>query len=243
MQTILLTGAASGLGASFLYHFSILPNIRIIAIDLHPITSHKTTLPENTTIQTRVVDISSPSSISTFAASLKNVPIHLLIHSIGIRGLVPSLITANPNDVAIAETWQAMDLATMMSTFQVNTAGTFLLLQALLPNLLSNPTPSKVVIMGSRMGSLSYNTTGGAYAYRASKAALNAIVKSFSIDVPEVVFTIFHPGRVETGLVQIKEEGAISADESVKEMMQVIDPLEKNDSGQFYDRFGEAIGW
>lgn len=90
---------------------------------------------------------------------------------------------------------------------------------------------------------MGYNTTGSAYAYRASKAALNAIIKSFSIDVPEVVFTILHPGRVESGLVMCKEEGAISAEESVRTMVPLIGGFGKEDSGRFMDRFGERIEW
>ena len=87
------------------------------------------------------------------------------------------------------------------------------------------------------------NTAGGGYAYRASKAALNAIIKSFSIDVPEVIFTVIHPGRVETGLVASREEGAIEANESIKDMLRIIDKLTKEDSGRFYDRFGDPIVW
>lgn len=90
---------------------------------------------------------------------------------------------------------------------------------------------------------MGYNTTGSAYAYRASKAALNAVVKSFSIDVPEVIFTVLHPGRVESGLVMCKEEGAISAEESVGVMVPLIERLDKTCSGTFMDRFGEKVEW
>jgi NAD(P)-dependent dehydrogenase (short-subunit alcohol dehydrogenase family) len=52
-------------------------------------------------------------------------------------------------------------------------------IQTFLPHLSPG---AKVVVMSSRMGSIASNTTGGGYAYRASKAAVNAIVKSFSVD-------------------------------------------------------------
>lgn len=90
---------------------------------------------------------------------------------------------------------------------------------------------------------MGYNTTGSAYAYRASKAALNAIIKSFSIDVPQVLWVIMHPGRVESGLVMCKEEGAISAEESVGCMVPLIEGFGKGDSGRFLDRFGGTIEW
>lgn len=97
--------------------------------------------------------------------------------------------------------------------------------------------------MSSRMGSMSSNVSGAGYAYRASKAALNAVVKSFSLDVPEVTFVLNHPGRVETGLVRCKEEGAISAEESVKGLAVLIEKWDRSDSGKFYDRFGDVIVW
>lgn len=140
-----------------------------------------------------------------------------------------------------------MDAATMLRTYEVNAVGTFTLLKHLIPLLRRDAArPPRVVAMSSRMGSISYNTTGGAYAYRASKAALNAIMKSFSIDVPEVCFAGVHPGRVETGLVKTREEGAITTQESVGTMVDVIERLGSEGglkSGCFVDRWGKAIGW
>ena len=129
-----------------------------------------------------------------------------------------------------------------METLHVNAIGTFLLLEAMMPQLRHDGHP-KVIIMGSRMVSIGHNTTGGAYAYRASKAALNAIVKSFSGDVPEVVFVIVHPGQVESGLVSVKEDGPISAEESVSDMLKLIERLGKENSAKFMDRFGVEVPW
>jgi NAD(P)-dependent dehydrogenase (short-subunit alcohol dehydrogenase family) len=241
MPTILISGAASGLGKAFLDILLRRADCEVIAIDRSPI---RHVVHER--LRTFEVDVSSPYSIKAFAQQIYDTPVHLFIHSVGIRGLAPLTEAAHPQDVAAAETLEVMDIDTMMRAFQINAAGTFLIIQALLSNFIlasSKANPTKVVIMGSRMGSISYNTTGGAYAYRASKAGLNAIVKSLSIDVPEVIFTVLHPGRVETGLVKCREEGAIEAEESIEEMMEVIERLADADSGKFYDRFGKAIGW
>ncbi|KAK5144086.1 hypothetical protein LTR16_012827, partial [Cryomyces antarcticus] len=81
-----------------------------------------------------------------------------------------------------------MDVETMTQALQVNVVGSFLLMRALVPNL-GKAKGARCVVMGSRMGSVGANDDGGAYAYRASKAGLNALVKSFAIDVPDVVFT------------------------------------------------------
>jgi NAD(P)-dependent dehydrogenase (short-subunit alcohol dehydrogenase family) len=247
MPTILISGAASGIGLAFLKTYAKDPKNYIIAIDRAPI--QLSNLPNPLAkIETHTVDVSSNPSISQFLAThIKNKPLTLFIHSIGIRGLVPSIEKANPNNVAAAETLSVIDEETMLQTFTINVIGTFSLLRGVRESLVLGATqtdqPSKAVIMGSRMGSMGYNTTGSAYAYRASKAALNAVVKSFSIDVPDVVVTVLHPGRVESGLVMCKEEGAISAEESVNSMLPLIEKLEKKDSGTFKDRFGDRIEW
>lgn len=240
MPTILISGAASGLGRAFLDAYSHEKLNTVIAIDREEI--HLSADNHAATITSHIVDVTKERSINNLATLLNGTPIDLFIHSVGIRGLVPAVENAQPESVAAAETLDVMDLSTLMHTFQVNAAGTFLLIRSLLPNL-RRANAAKVVVMSSRMGSLGYNTTGSAYAYRASKAALNAMIRSFSIDVPEVVFVLCHPGRVESRLVKYKEEGAISAEESVLGLLPHVQHWDKHDSGRFYDRFGQPIVW
>lgn len=105
--------------------------------------------------------------------------------------------------------------------------------------------PARVVVMGSRMGSVGANEVGGGYAFRASQAALNAVVKSLSIDVPDVCFASVHPGLGETGSVKEKEEGAVSCEQSLQELLPLVERLGDGElaSGCFVDRFGDAIKW
>ncbi|KAF2224490.1 hypothetical protein BDZ85DRAFT_273543 [Elsinoe ampelina] len=238
-RTVLVSGAASGLGLEFLQRYSTESSSnQIYGIDINPLS--KGDEAENITFLQ--VDITSESSLKDLTASLANKPIDLLIHSAGIRGLVPDPERQHHGDIAACETLGVMTPETMQKTFAVNSVGTFNLIKALLPNLRKSAN-SKVVVISSRMGSIGQNTSGSAYAYRASKAAQNSVVKSFSIDVPEVAFILCHPGRVETGLVQWKEEGAISVEESVSGLLPLIERWGESDSVKFYDRFGEPILW
>ncbi|KAK5126662.1 hypothetical protein LTR85_009596 [Meristemomyces frigidus] len=241
MPAILVSGAANGLGAAFVEAYRRQPNTTVLAIDREAITSN------HDNVRSWAVDVTDEASIDAFVEDINQLAIDLVIQSAGIRGLVPHLEDQKRGDVDACETLEAMDFATMNRTYQINAAGTFLLLRAILPNLHKAQDP-KVVIMSSRMGSLANNfpgnrSAGSAYAYRASKAALNAIIRSFVVDVPEVNFVVCHPGRVETKLVKWKEEGAISAEESVEGLLPLIARWGKEDSGEFYDRFGETIPW
>ncbi|KAI7786124.1 aflatoxin biosynthesis ketoreductase nor-1 [Diaporthe eres] len=212
VSTILITGAFSGLGRAFFEHFA---------------TGHARG-PRSVYVQ---ADITSPRH--DLKALLRKwmgeeSPLTLVVHSAGVRGLVPGVELHKSDDVAAAEALNVMDAATMMGTFEVNAVGTFNILTAVLPNLrlaAGRGLKPKVAVMSTRNGSIAANDKGGAYAYRASKAALNAVVKSMSIDVPEVCFALIHPGRVETGLVSVKEDGAITCEESLETMLPVLDRL------------------
>lgn len=253
MPNILVVGAASGIGKEFVRAFVKEPGNHVIAVDrdfpqpsISPDSMMETYLKA---IDSKVegvlcihtIDITSENDILTLS-NLCNKPLDMLIQSAGVRGLAPNSKITQSSDVAKAETLNVITAQAMRSTFEVNTVGSFLLLQAMVPKLRLSGQ-AKVIVMGSRMGSIGHNMAGGAYAYRASKAALNAIVKSFAVDVPEAIFTIIHPGRVESGLVSLKEDGAINAKESVGDMMELIDRMGKEHSGRFFDRFGGVLPW
>lgn len=257
MPTILITGAASGLGAAFVQAYLNQPgnnNNKIIAIDKDPIPNLH--LLPSKQVRFYKVDVSDESSIKSLQTALRegkeeeeHEPIDLILHCAGIRGLVPeeeAAQTPTNKIISACESLEIMNLSTLTQTFSINAAGTFLLLRALIPHV--QRAKGKVIVMSSRMGSIGnnqmpYPAAGASYAYRASKAAQNMLVRSLAVDVPDVTFVLCHPGRVETKLVKWKEEGAISAEESVRGLVPLIEKWGKEDSGKFYDRFGEPIQW
>jgi NAD(P)-dependent dehydrogenase (short-subunit alcohol dehydrogenase family) len=249
---ILISGAASGLGLAFVQHYAESNQEQaIIAVDRDPITLPGG-LQSQGNVKTFIIDITDLESIESFSKSLENTTISLLIQCAGVRGLVPSAVRIHHGDITSAEALDVMDRATMQTAFDINCIGTLFLVRALLPNLLrysqgiekeTQSNPPRVVVLGSRMGSVSSNNAGGAYAYRASKAALNAVIRSLSLDVKEVAFAILHPGRVKTNLVPWKEDGAMSTSQAIKDCVKVISGIDLADSGSFFDRNGERIGW
>jgi NAD(P)-dependent dehydrogenase (short-subunit alcohol dehydrogenase family) len=100
-----------------------------------------------------------------------------------------------------SDTLETVDLAKFQKTFAVNTFGPLLLTQALLHNILAAQQP-RIAVVSSRVGSIGDNSSGGAYSYRSSKAAVNALFKSMAIDLKSrnVPVLILHPGIVKTNL-------------------------------------------
>jgi NAD(P)-dependent dehydrogenase (short-subunit alcohol dehydrogenase family) len=117
-----------------------------------------------------------------------------------------------------------------------------LLSRALLPRL--RQSKGRIVNMTSRMGSVEDNTSGGSYGYRASKSALNALTKSFSIDFPDVPVILAHPGFIQTNMTQGR--GDLGPDECARLLhVNLIEPFLRDQwkSGQFLHRDGTPLPW
>jgi len=100
-----------------------------------------------------------------------------------------------------------------------------------------------IVNISSIMGSIGENASGGAIVYRSSKAALNAVIKSLSIDLAArgVTAVAFHPGWVSTDMGGAS--APIGPAESVGGMRRVIERLTPADNGRFLDYDGSEIPW
>lgn len=213
MPVILISGAGSGIGNMFLEHYAKDSANTIHALDVS--WSEDVKAREAVAdITTHTVNSASADSLDELTAKLNGVPIDIFVHCAAIRGLNPEVQKKDPNP-ANAELLDVIDADIFQQTLTVNTVGTFMIIRAVLPNLKAAKS-GKVIVMGSGMGSITNNKVravlgnpmgsslylclhrnfvltlfkGGAYAYGASKAGLNYVVKSFANDVPEVVFAM-----------------------------------------------------
>jgi NAD(P)-dependent dehydrogenase (short-subunit alcohol dehydrogenase family) len=132
--------------------------------------------------------------------------------------------------------------AEILSVFRINAIAPLMVAQALLPLLQRGERPV-IANITSRMGSIDDNSSGGDYAYRASKAALNMINKSLSIDLAGtgVIPVVIHPGWVKTDMGGMS--APLSVAQSVTGILKVVDGLESADSGRFLAWDGEEIPW
>ena len=135
----------------------------------------------------------------------------------------------------------------LTTTFETNTFGPLLVTQALLPNLLaSQAQPPRVGIVSSRVGSIQDNSSGGSYAYRASKAAVNSIGKSLAMDLKDkgLVVALLHPGYVHSNLNPgMTNPEAVEPDEAAGKLWQVMMSKGMEDTGKFWHREGYELPW
>ena len=101
----------------------------------------------------------------------------------------------------------------------------------------------KLVFLSSKMGSISDNSSGGAYLYRSSKTALNQVVKSLSVDLlPDNVCVLaLHPGWAQTAMGG--PNALIPSDVSASGLVTVIECADIDASGQFWNFDGSLITW
>lgn len=127
-----------------------------------------------------------------------------------------------------------------LESFHVNTVVPFQVTTALLPHL-KKAKAAKVTHITSLMGSIADNTSGGFYPYRASKAALNMVNKSLSIDQPWLTTIVMHPGWVQTDMGGSQAPTTVA--ESAAGIWSVIEKVRPEDSGAFFDFRGERKPW
>jgi len=138
-------------------------------------------------------------------------------------------------------------------TYAINTIAPAMIVKACLPLLRKasaacshgnmSVSRSAILNMSSKMASITDNTSGGSYAYRMSKAALNMLTKNLSIELKadHILAVILHPGWVQTDMGG--PNALISTTKSVEEMLKMTSGFTEKDSGAFYGWNGENIPW
>jgi NAD(P)-dependent dehydrogenase (short-subunit alcohol dehydrogenase family) len=143
---------------------------------------------------------------------------------------------------------RALDPAAMAAAFAVNAIGPALILKHCLP-LMPRDRRSVFAALSARVGSIGDNRLGGWYSYRASKAALNQLIRTAAVEVarthPLAVLAALHPGTVATPLTEPHAAGhpAVLPATAATHLMAVIEGLNPSDSGSFHDWQGKVVPW
>src|SRR5688572_24787037 len=176
----------------------------------------------------REFDVTDFAQVRAFAAGLKGAPIDLLVCNAGISGKRGTSIGS-------------FDYASWNEVLRVNVLGAAAVAEAFVDNVAASER-KVMAMMSSRLGSIA-DTGGQTIAYSSSKAALNMVVKAFSVLLAPrgIVVLALHPGWVRTDM---GGAGApLAPEESVRGLRQVIAGSKKEDSGKFLSHDGACIPW
>ncbi len=181
---------------------------------------------KNGTLRIHACDVTDDASVRRFAEALPPGPLDLLINNAGVMGKTARL--------------EELDLADAVHTYDVNALGPIRVTRALLPRLQKG---ARVVHVTSKMGSLTDNTSGGAYGYRMSKAALNMACRSMAIDHASdgITFIVVNPGWVQTDMGG--SHATTPVNEAAGRLVALFDRLRPKDSGHFFNHTGEEVPW
>lgn len=172
------------------------------------------------------VDVATEAGVAKLVDAVGRRSIELLINNAGILIWGDTLATPNYDGV--------------LQQFQVNALAPLRVTVALSSQL---ERGGKVAMITSRMGSIADNSSGGAYGYRMSKAALNMASVSLARDLaPQgVAVAVLHPGMVKTDMVG--NQGQVEPADAAKGLLARIDALTLETSGGFWHQNGEKLPW
>ena len=188
-------------------------------------------------------DLEDETSIAAACAAItEEGPLHLVIVATGVlhaENLLPE------------KTWRDLDAKNLARAFAINAAGPALIGKHLASKL-ARQEKSVFAVVSARVGSISDNALGGWHAYRASKAALNMLMRNFAIELgrvnPSAIAVPLHPGTVDSGLSKPFQRGLRAGQLQGPEacaaaLLQVIDRLNPADSGKFFAWDGAEIAF
>jgi len=147
------------------------------------------------------------------------------------------------------KTWRQLDAANLARSFALNAIGPALIMKHVLPRL---PRSGKAVFatLSARVGSIGDNRLGGWYSYRASKAALNQLVRTAAVELarrsPEAVCIALHPGTVATALSAPFAASGLEVHSpavAARHLLAVVDRLSADANGGFFDWRGQPVPW
>ena len=224
-HTVLITGANRGIGLEFTKQYAA-DGWHVIACYRTPQTAVELLMlsTKHSNIKAVALDVANFAQIDAVAHELADEKIDVLINNAGIY----------PNGSATELAWAEAFKTNAMAPFKVAQAFT---------QQLANSELKKLVTLSSKMGSMEDNTSGGSYIYRSSKAAVNMVMKSLSVDLQGHGISVLtlHPGWVQTDMGGAN--ALINTQTSVTGMRQVIDNLSLQNTGQFIAFDGKPIGW
>lgn len=193
-------------------------------------------------ISTGVIDICDEESVVAAARAAGEMQAPELV-------LVTIGMLSEANGIQPEKTYRQQSMTAFEKVFQINTFGPALVAKHFLPGM---PRRGRAIFaaLSARVGSISDNRIGGWHAYRASKAALNMLVKNYAIEQarrnPDFIAVSLHPGTVDTGLSRpfqagVPDKSLFTPQQSAAYLIDVLGNLTADDTGKAFDWAGQEI--
>ena len=193
-------------------------------------------------IRSHAIDIVDEASIVQAAAEVKETGAPDLV-------IVASGILSEGEDLQPEKSYRHQSMDAFERVFKINTFGPALVAKHFIP-IMPRSKRSVFAVLSARVGSITDNRLGGWHAYRASKAALNMLVRNFAIEQArrndQFIAVSLHPGTVDTDLskpfqTNVPGHQLFSAEKSAAHLLNVIENLTPQESGKAFDWAGKEI--
>ena len=236
MPSMLVTGASRGLGLEMTRQF-VADGWRIYACCRTPDTASELAAlaaGSDGLISLHTLDVSEPEQIAALAEEFRGTPIDMLVNNAGLLGC-----TIDDQGPA---TFGTIDYETWAEVHEINTMAPLRVTEAFVDHVAASEM-KLLFFMSTHMGSITDLADGGLYQYRASKAALNLVVKALSIDLaPRGVRTIaVHPGWTSTDMGG--PQAPVYPPDSVAGIRRVVAGYGDGQTGRFYQYDGKELNW
>jgi NAD(P)-dependent dehydrogenase (short-subunit alcohol dehydrogenase family) len=239
MPTVLITGAGRGLGLEFVRQYAA-DGWTVLAAARDPARYAELealTMAAGGRIRVFALEVTDHASIEALAQKLSGTPIDVLINNAGTMGA-----QSFAGQGMQAQRFGQSDYEDWMRTFEVNTLAPMKMAEAFVEQVAMS-AQKKIVTLSTLIASIADNTLGGLYAYRSSKTAVNAIIRSMALDLARrgIIAVPIHPGWVATDMGG--PNAPLRPQHSVAGMRQVIATLSKEKSGRFWQYDGKELPW
>lgn len=234
-----VVGASGGLGAAFVD--ALTADARIARIDALARDVSRVPTAAGDKVVPGAIDLEDEASIAAAAERLDGAPLDLVLVASGVlhdtAGLRPE------------KTWRQLEAASLLRSYAINAVGPALVAKHLLPRL-RRDHKAVFAAISARVGSIEDNRIGGWYAYRASKAALNQLLRTLAVELgrrwPDALCVGLHPGTTDTPLSQpfqanVPAGKLFSPSFAASRLLAVLDGLDAAASGGLYAWDGERI--
>jgi len=225
MPTVLITGAARGLGLEFTKLYAA-QSWRVLACARKP----EALKGIKGDVHAHALEVTDHTAVKALAGKLEAEAIDVLICNAGIGGRG-----------GIGQDFGTFDAALWRQIFEINTLAPLMMAEAFAGHV-ARSQQKKLIAITSILGSLAHNN-GGRYAYRASKTALNMEWNCLAKDLADkgVICVALHPGWVRTDMGG--PTAPLTIDQSVPAMVETIAALRPSDNGRYVQYDGQELPW